>query len=956
MELGARYSVIGSDQMSLITPYRFDPVYTMCHVGFDELFRPTGGQLVFRFTRPTNNISRNIMTREYNDILTLNELHQLMTDPHSNSKLIEMYRPLIEDDEGKISLVKLANNVIPFGVTSIYQCKDWHKELMTTVQPVLINGACHVDRTDYTKQDTLRIPVDMCEITKGRPENPKHFVYLTFHKPPLKDWQPKLVVTPLSNYSDKEMKNAKGYSLVFPLGIIDYLNNGMDNTSVYLFRPASVVLDNQPEEPVWMIEGFVFHTLSEWRLTYDKDPIEFYTHLDDGERWKRMMLDPGRRFITGAVEKMMAAEDDRNGNTDDHDDKKNKTRDDADEGEIGGKRKRGGGGGGGGAGGESKKRPKHKHNQFYGFGTVGCGGADGREFEEELRLYHNMTVNDRNSLQYNPPTELRLDFALHRRPYRKVNKHTLTTITKPFQGKIHNFMDRLNSYVERQMQKKTMIQTYRLTEGHSTTMDAEDIYLVLAMAFLDRLMITGDSAKETKAAKIQINMDNLFDPPSPEKLKCLVNYFIQGMTNSATFFKSGRAVTFFHKPHTTSNEHNTLYNADQVLAGGPKIEDVKGAVWADFANNRFGGGVFKTGAVQEEIMLMIHPESLMGRAVFTPMSMTGACVVMGAVRVSNYVGYGSKKMKSTAFTFNGGVHFNHNNPLDSTNRALTEILAFDAQNFKSVPTKQYRKTLVTHEFNRAVSAFSPNPFTDTQVPIVSGLWGSGDFGGDPVLKVLLQVAAASATNRRLILVKIGAKRKAQISKILTLAISMRMSCGEFIDIVKDAVNNVKYKQFARQYNADQTAFVVTERLRKVRRQMVVGGGGGGGGGVLYDSERSYINRPSSAATSSSSNTATIIPMYKTTDVTKDHVANQEEEGERISILTMSPTDWIQKEKEKKKRKEKDEEGGGEEEEEEDGEGEEDGEEEDGEEEDGEEEYGEEEDGEEEEEEGEGDDD
>lgn len=872
--LDGRKSVVGPDQMSLVTPYRFAPVYTMCHVGFNEMFRPTGGQLLFRFTKPANNISRNIMTREYSDILTLKELNELMTNPNPYSKLSEMYRPLIEDDEGRVSLVKLANNVIPYGVTSIHQCKDWHKDFMTTVQPVMINGACHMDRTDYTKQDTLRIPADMCEIIKGRPEDPKHFVYMTFHKPRVKDWQPKFVVTPMSNYVNKEMKESEGYSLVFPLGIIDYLDNGADNTSVYLFRPATVVLDKQPEEPVWMIEGFVFHTLSEWRLTYDKDPIEFYTYMVDNDRWRYLMLDPGKRFITRAVEKMMAAEDEDSNNDDDDDEGSD------DEGAIGGKRKRGG-----------RKQRHKKRPRFYGFGTAGGGGDGGGR--GRLGLYPKMTPNDRNSISDNPTPGLQLDFALHRGPYRKIKKHILATISRPFQGRMHNFMDRLNDYVEREMQAKARIQTYRLTEGYSVTMYAEDIFLVLAMAFLNRLRITGDSDRAVKAARGQMNMDKLFDPPSTEKLKCLVNYFVKGLTDTTNFVKSGRAVTFFHKPLTAFNNNNTLYEADQVLAGGPKIEDVEGAVWADFANNRFGGGVFKRGAVQEEILLIIHPEALMGRALFAPMSPTGSCVVMGAVRVSNYAGYGSKTINSQAFAYNGSVPFNPADPLDADNRALTEILAFDAQNFKSAPRKQYGQRLIAQEYDRAVAAFSHNRYTNGRVPIVSGLWGSGDFGGDPVLKLLLQVAAATATGRRLILVKIGANRKSQIDEITDLATSMRLTCREFIDVIKDAVKNVRYKRYNRHYNATQTAVAVTKCLKdeKIRR-LRMGYGGRGGGGGMYGSG-SFGSRYSSGSTdiigSGDTNDSSSEQgmQYSSNDIvagliTTDDVTTREVEEEEVS--------------------------------------------------------------------------
>lgn len=756
-------SVGVSAEYGSITPYRFAPVYTMCHVGVETLFRPTGGQLLFQLVKPANNLTRNTMFKDYHDILTLEEVDNIMTESNPKSKAVEMYRPMLVDDKDKLSLRKLVTNIIPFGVTSIYQCKDWHKDFMTTVQPVMINGACHVDKTDFTKQDTLRIPVTMCEVIRGRPEDPKHFVYMTFNKAPGGDWRLKFIVTPHTSYTNKSMIGSEGYSLVYPLGIIDYLDNGTDNTSVYMFKPASVGVNHQHEDVVWMMEGFVFNTLSQWRLTYNTSMYEFYRGDFNGDDslqniFEFLNVDPGKESIIQIMAIVFREDEKRFSMKSTRKRKYDETHDDDDDDDS-----------------------SSDHHYVTKKGPAVQSGST-------VQSGSNTTIprEYRKKMSQNKPSQKSLIIKLdNRKQVRKIPNAVLYKITRPFKKQVPNLVGRLNNFVEKEMRNGRVIKLCRLPVDYNITVSVKEIFLILAMAFLGRLKIIGT---DSKLASFQMNMDRLFQGQIA-KLTCLVNYFVKGLTNRK--FLSIRKVSFLHKGITCLDGSQMMYEPI-IHRNGPGIEDIKGAVFADFANKQFGGGVMGKGAVQEEILLITHPETLLGRLLFEPMDPTSACVVIGAVRVSEYTGYGRGNNKIPAFAYKKSTPFPNNLSLDVNDHALTEIVAFDAIDFKHRIRHQYLSENIYREYEKAVAAFSEHLITTSDVPIATGLWGSGAFAGDPLLKILIQIAASAATNRKLILTRINDRIANEVEAIIKEALKLRLDATTFLKHVVSAFHGKQH--------------------------------------------------------------------------------------------------------------------------------------------------------------------
>ncbi|XWS55450.1 hypothetical protein CRYUN_Cryun09bG0001300 [Craigia yunnanensis] len=85
----------------------------------------------------------------------------------------------------------------------------------------------------------------------------------------------------------------------------------------------------------------------------------------------------------------------------------------------------------------------------------------------------------------------------------------------------------------------------------------------------------------------------------------------------------------------------------QVHSSGLIEDHSTGALKVDFANKYLGGGALHRGCVQEEIRFMINPELVAGMLFLPSMEENEAIEIVGAERLSDYMGYAS------SFRFSG---------------------------------------------------------------------------------------------------------------------------------------------------------------------------------------------------------------------------------------------------------------------------------------------------------------
>jgi poly(ADP-ribose) glycohydrolase len=181
-----------------------------------------------------------------------------------------------------------------------------------------------------------------------------------------------------------------------------------------------------------------------------------------------------------------------------------------------------------------------------------------------------------------------------------------------------------------------------------------------------------------------------------------------------------------------------------LAAEGNIEEGGAGMLQADFANRFVGGGVLRSGLVQEEIRFTICPE-LIASLVFTEaLQDREALLVIGAEQFSSYTGYGD--------TFRFGGRVQDDTERDASGRRMTSVVAMDAIRFQPGQGDrgaevQFRPDKMERELTKAFVAFRDGGGTERLPAVATGNWGCGAFGGDPRLKLVLQLLAASEAGR-----------------------------------------------------------------------------------------------------------------------------------------------------------------------------------------------------------------
>ena len=123
-------------------------------------------------------------------------------------------------------------------------------------------------------------------------------------------------------------------------------------------------------------------------------------------------------------------------------------------------------------------------------------------------------------------------------------------------------------------------------------------------------------------------------------------------------------------------------------------------------------------------------------------------LITGAETFSTYSGYGGN--------FNYTGPYKDSNLLDSRNRCSVDIVAIDAIPAAWLPggaSFQFTPASIIRETCKAYCGFSFQACGDSaegksRVPVASGNWGCGAFGGNKELKTIVQWVAASCAGRK----------------------------------------------------------------------------------------------------------------------------------------------------------------------------------------------------------------
>ncbi|RWS08243.1 poly(ADP-ribose) glycohydrolase-like isoform X3 [Dinothrombium tinctorium] len=232
-----------------------------------------------------------------------------------------------------------------------------------------------------------------------------------------------------------------------------------------------------------------------------------------------------------------------------------------------------------------------------------------------------------------------------------------------------------------------------------------------------------------------------------EKLKCILNYFkrVTEETPIGVVSFERRSLSEQEIP-SWSTSKKSLRNL-QVFSDGLIENQGKGMLQVDFANKFVGGGVLSSGCVQEEIRFIINPELIISRLFTESLLDNEVLIVCGTEQFSQYIGY--------ADTFRYKGDFIDTTSIDEFNRRNTQIVAIDALyfNFNSREL-QYQPECFHRELNKAYTGFLEKNVVNHS-PVATGHWGCGAFNGDPQLKAIIQLLAASESERDIVYFTFG---------------------------------------------------------------------------------------------------------------------------------------------------------------------------------------------------------
>lgn len=282
-----------------------------------------------------------------------------------------------------------------------------------------------------------------------------------------------------------------------------------------------------------------------------------------------------------------------------------------------------------------------------------------------------------------------------------------------------------------------------------------------------------------------------------EKLKFIFAYTDKMSTSPPDGIVSFRR-SFIELKHFNDLYHNKMSNPMPKVRFMDEtcIEETSLCTQIDFANKKLGGGVLRTGAVQEEIRFLMCPEMLVAMLIHPrDMLENEAISIVGAYVFSSYSGYGSTLKWQPLQARH--ARQNDESLRDKYGRLQTETVAIDATSYESYSRyTQFEKPHLVREIHKATVGFS-NRFGDfSEIPVVSGWWGCGAFKGNKPLKFLIQVLAAGIANRPLDFCTFGDKKYGdRCQRVFQLLEENNVSLGKLFSLMNQPPEDHFHTEF-----------------------------------------------------------------------------------------------------------------------------------------------------------------
>ena len=328
----------------------------------------------------------------------------------------------------------------------------------------------------------------------------------------------------------------------------------------------------------------------------------------------------------------------------------------------------------------------------------------------------------------------------------------------------------------------------RLSNGVSQTISFSPIeaYTEVSMCFLSIPLFQPDGNPAMESTCHLFFTDR---PRLNSKLHCLVNYFnvivaakLQQLPAylSASILDESRKIQLTRLVSTKTHgaewwcQSETPLQSVEVRGDFAKIESAQGAIHADFANKHIGGGVLRRGCVQEEIRMMVSPESLLAVRLSDVLLPNEAVIIRNTIQFSDYSGYSSsfKCLGLSRYLLAAFQDPSFTIPRD-------DILCIDAIPFGPDKEKQYSLNNILRELEKCRVGLT----TGCCKAFATGNWGCGVFGGDTQLKAVIQWIAASETNHPMLFFPFDDKHTNELPDLVRLASARKMGVGSIFRLL-----------------------------------------------------------------------------------------------------------------------------------------------------------------------------
>ncbi|EAK89413.1 shares a domain with poly(ADP) ribose glycohydrolases, some protein kinase A anchoring proteins and baculovirus HzNV Orf103, possible transmembrane domain within N-terminus [Cryptosporidium parvum Iowa II] len=201
--------------------------------------------------------------------------------------------------------------------------------------------------------------------------------------------------------------------------------------------------------------------------------------------------------------------------------------------------------------------------------------------------------------------------------------------------------------------------------------------------------------------------------------------------------------------HRTPIKENMLISSTlglkqtQIISGFMESHNPGGhVVEAIFANKVYGSATLQNCMNQEEIVMTVVPETLIGRFFLDDLHDEDSVTIRGVMRYSNYKGFGTDK-----FTFQS---IKESEMYMSIPRVYAVVDALSGGS----RFREFTLDYALREINKLISALCDDFYGESEErdrnQFVTGYWGGGVFGGDNQYKFILQLIAACVCNRQLV--------------------------------------------------------------------------------------------------------------------------------------------------------------------------------------------------------------